>query len=38
MCSLLGDPSDIIPYIDMLLPQLQAVLMDPIPEVGPQFD
>jgi len=33
MCSLLADPKDIVPYMDMLLPQLQAVLMDPIPEV-----
>ena len=33
MCSLLGDRQDIVPYLPLLLPELQTVLMDPIPEV-----
>jgi len=33
MCSLLANPKDIVPYLEMMLPQLQAVLLDPIPEV-----
>ena len=33
MCSLLADPRDILPYLDMMMPQLQSVLLDPIPEV-----
>ena len=33
MCSLLTERADIVPYLGMLLPELQAVLLDPIPEV-----
>jgi len=33
MCSLLSDRQDIVPYLPLLLPELQAVLTDPIPEV-----
>ena len=33
MCSLLSERGDIVPYLGMLLPELQAVLLDPIPEV-----
>jgi len=33
MCSLLSDRADIVPYLPLLLPELRAVLMDPIPEV-----
>ena len=33
MCSLLADRKDIVPYLPLLLPELRAVLHDPIPEV-----
>ena len=33
MCSLLAERRDIVPYLRLLLPELQAVLHDPIPEV-----
>ena len=33
MCSLLADQKDIVPYLPLLLPALQAFLLDPIPEV-----
>ena len=33
MCSLLAERRDIVPYLPLLLPELQAVLHDPIPEV-----
>ena len=33
MCSLLSERRDIVPYLPLLLPELQAVLHDPIPEV-----
>lgn len=33
MCSMINDPKDLIPYIDMVLPSLKTQLMDPIPEV-----
>ncbi len=33
MCSLLAERKDIVPYLRLLLPELQAVLHDPIPEV-----
>ena len=32
MCSLLADRGDIVPYLPLLLPSLQEVLLDPIPE------
>lgn len=33
MCSLLSERRDIVPYLPLLLPELRAVLHDPIPEV-----
>lgn len=33
MCSLVTEPKDMIPYIEMLLPEVKKVLVDPIPEV-----
>ena len=33
MCSLLADRKDVVPYLPLLLPELQSVLHDPIPEV-----
>ena len=33
MCSLLADRTDIVPYLKLILPELKAVLVDPIPEV-----
>jgi hypothetical protein len=33
MCSLLSERRDIVPYLGQLLPELRAVLLDPIPEV-----
>eukprot|EP00735_Rhodelphis_limneticus_P006871 TRINITY_DN1932_c0_g1::TRINITY_DN1932_c0_g1_i1::g.23049::m.23049 TRINITY_DN1932_c0_g1::TRINITY_DN1932_c0_g1_i1::g.23049 ORF type:complete len:2717 (+),score=940.13,sp/F4I893/ILA_ARATH/35.18/0.0,HEAT/PF02985.17/1.4e+03,HEAT/PF02985.17/1.4e+03,HEAT/PF02985.17/1.9e+03,HEAT/PF02985.17/67,HEAT/PF02985.17/6.2e+03,HEAT/PF02985.17/34,HEAT/PF02985.17/3.3e+03,HEAT/PF02985.17/0.11,HEAT/PF02985.17/0.013,HEAT/PF02985.17/0.069,HEAT/PF02985.17/1.4e+03,HEAT/PF02985.17/0.012,HEAT/PF02985.17/8e+03,HEAT/PF02985.17 len=33
MCSLIGDPKDVLPYLPTLLPEVKAVLLDPIPEV-----
>ncbi|KAL8156542.1 hypothetical protein AgCh_001585 [Apium graveolens] len=33
MCSLVTEPKDMIPYINMLLPEIKKVLVDPIPEV-----
>ncbi|TQD88948.1 hypothetical protein C1H46_025540 [Malus baccata] len=33
MCSLVTEPKDMIPYIDLLLPEVKKVLVDPIPEV-----
>ncbi|KAL4557543.1 hypothetical protein LXL04_035724 [Taraxacum kok-saghyz] len=33
MCSLVTDPTDMIPYIGLLLPEIKKVLVDPIPEV-----
>ena len=33
MLSLIADPKDIMPYLDMLVPQLRATLVDPIPNV-----
>ncbi|XP_078427732.1 putative protein kinase regulator ILITHYIA [Wolffia australiana] len=33
MCSLVTEPLDMIPYINLLLPEVKKVLVDPIPEV-----
>ena len=33
MCSLLAERRDIVPYLGLLLPELQTILHDPIPEV-----
>lgn len=33
MCSLVTEPKDMIPYINLLLPEIKKVLVDPIPEV-----
>lgn len=33
MCSLVTEPTDMIPYIGLLLPEIKKVLVDPIPEV-----
>ncbi|KVI07286.1 Armadillo-like helical [Cynara cardunculus var. scolymus] len=33
MCSLVTDPTDMLPYIGLLLPEIKKVLVDPIPEV-----
>nr|XP_043618177.1 protein ILITYHIA [Erigeron canadensis] len=33
MCSLVTDPTDMLPYIELLLPEIKKVLVDPIPEV-----
>eukprot|EP01043_Picozoa_sp_COSAG02_P009517 COSAG02_NODE_324_length_24643_cov_107.975228_6_plen_2567_part_00 len=33
MCSLIGDEKDMVPYLPMVLPELQQMLMDHIPEV-----
>lgn len=33
LCALVNDPKDMIPYIPILLPELQAALLDPLPEV-----
>eukprot|EP00245_Coleochaete_scutata_P006610 TRINITY_DN2110_c0_g4_i1.p1 TRINITY_DN2110_c0_g4~~TRINITY_DN2110_c0_g4_i1.p1 ORF type:complete len:1158 (-),score=253.89 TRINITY_DN2110_c0_g4_i1:298-3738(-) len=33
MCSLVTEHKDMLPYLDLLLPELKKVLVDPIPEV-----
>ena len=33
MCSLVGSPADLAPYVPLLLPELKRALVDPIPEV-----
>ncbi|KAF5835979.1 armadillo-type protein [Dunaliella salina] len=33
MASLVNDPKDILPYVPMLMPELQKALIDPLPEV-----
>jgi len=33
MCSHVTNPSDVVPYLDLLLPDLRAVILDPIPDV-----
>jgi hypothetical protein len=33
MCSLVGSPADLAPYVPLLLPELKKTLVDPIPEV-----
>ena len=33
MCSMITDAKDILPYLNLLLPRLQELLMDPIPQV-----
>lgn len=33
MCSLVTEPKDMIPYINLLIPEVKKVLVDPIPEV-----
>jgi hypothetical protein len=33
MCSLVGSPADLAPYVPLLLPELKRTLVDPIPEV-----
>lgn len=32
LCSLLNDPRDMAPYVQLLLPDLQKALVDPLPE------
>lgn len=33
MCSLVTEPKDMLPYINLMLPEVKKVLVDPIPEV-----
>lgn len=33
MCSLVTEPKDMLPYLQLLLPEVKKVLVDPIPEV-----
>ncbi len=33
ICKLIGDPNDMLPYMDVVMPALQSALFDPIPEV-----
>ncbi|GBF89654.1 hypothetical protein Rsub_02372, partial [Raphidocelis subcapitata] len=33
MCSLVNDPKDMVPYVSLLMPELQKSLVDPLPEV-----
>ena len=33
ICSMINDPKDFVPYLPTLLPDLQASLLDPIPDV-----
>jgi HEAT repeat protein len=33
LCALINDPKDMAPYVGLLMPQLQAALVDPLPEV-----
>jgi hypothetical protein len=32
ICTMINEPKDFIPYLDMLLPDLKGVLLDPIPD------
>ena len=33
LCKLVNDPKDMAPYVTLLLPEVQAALLDPLPEV-----
>ncbi|GLD92999.1 hypothetical protein PINS_up001591 [Pythium insidiosum] len=33
MCSMINDAKDLVPYMEMVLPSLKTLLLDPIPEV-----
>jgi HEAT repeat protein len=33
ICTMINDPKDFVPYLPMLLPDLQTALLDPIPDV-----
>jgi hypothetical protein len=33
LCKLVNDPQDMAPYVSLLLPEVQAALVDPLPEV-----